>query len=128
MAKLAKWAERVAPHAHSEGGVKSAAEKGAIEEAETRRMVSDALDRAQLYISSMIASSAGGGGEWMAKATSLAKEYYDLASAFERPMSVDILALASPTANVELRVRLMTGEETTVLVPAYARKGALTLD
>ena len=77
-------------------------------------MVSNALDRAQLYLSIMIAAGVH------AESKTLAADLYKLAEAMERPMSVDALALAAPTSHVELRLRIMTGEEVKVLVPATA--------
>ena len=76
------------------------------------RMVSNALDRAQLYTLELIA--AGGAPE----TTKLAKDFYALADAMERPTSIDLLALAAPSRRAEGRaVRMMTGDEVTVLVP-----------
>ena len=112
--RLEEWGKRLeTPRGFHEGPQTSAGKK-AHEDFETRTMVSNALDRAQLYISSMI--SAGGAPE----VKKLAGDFHSLASAMERPMHVDILALAAPSSQVELRLRVMTGDETVVLVASNA--------
>ena len=125
--KLTNWDKRVAAApvkdaSRAQAGRKQKRERQEGVEAlmkaaaalEARKMVSNALDRAQLYISSLIA--VGGGPETM----KLASDFYALTDAMERPVSIDVLAIAAPLRSVELKLRMMTGNEVTVLVPVTA--------
>ena len=110
--KLAKWESRLA--------APTMTDKKEHEEFETRKMVSNALDRAQLYLSRLIAAGGEADFHLLAEVKKLAADFHSLAAAMERPMSVDVLALAAPSSEVELRLRMMTGHEVTVLVPAMS--------
>ena len=116
VAKLEEWEKRmkgdIAVAAMVLGVVGGEKEAAAFE---TMKMVANALDRAQLYLSMMIASKME-----LDTTKRLATKFHKLTSAMERPMSVDILGLASPNSSVELKLRVMTGDEAIVLVPATA--------
>ena len=56
-----------------------------------------------------------------------ASDLHAIASATERPLSLDVLALAAPAASAELRVRVMTGDEATVIVPVTWDAGGVSV-
>ena len=89
--KMSKWAARVT----TVGGVAT--------------MVSTALDRAQIYVSALLSADAADGKK-------IATEFHALCATLGRPMTSDVLSVVKPKEKMHLRIRVMTGDETSISV------------
>ena len=75
-----------------------------------------ALDRAQLYLSALLAdmrkkAGAGAANSLEEQARAIAAEYFKVNDDIGRPMSSDVLAVTDPGREFKVRVRMMTGDE-----------------
>ena len=78
-----------------------------------KQMVTTALDRVQLYLSTLLTDSG-----MRAQTTPLAKAFHAMCTEHGRPLSTDVLAVVAPSQKLTLRVRVMTGDEVTLSVVA----------
>jgi hypothetical protein len=83
------------------------------------RFVGTALDRAQLYLSALLADMRKKAGAVAAnsleeQARAIAAEYFKVNDDIGRPMSSDVLAVTDPGREFKVRVRMMTGDEVVI--------------